>query len=127
MSGRPKIIERYWYAIDWDVESLWAMDLQTVSLPIGALLWHLDVPVWPNEAGQTYCVTPREVIENVAKNKEEYRRIIEADLGYPIEVLALDRRLMILDGIHRLTKAHLEGRTEISARLVPHSAVQKLK
>ena len=127
MGRRPEIIERYWYAIDWDVPSLWALDLPVVHLSMDDLIWHLDVPVWPDEAGQGYQVTPRQVYENKMENPTEFARIMAADLSFPIEVLALERRLMILDGIHRLTKAHLEGRAEVSARMVPPSAVQKLK
>jgi len=123
----PKIIERYWYSIAWDVPALWALDLPVFEIPMKHLEWHLDAPVWPNEAGEGYRVSPRQVVENARENPTEFARIQSADLGFPIEVLERKNRWMILDGIHRLTKAYLMGQAQIRARKVPQSAVQRLK
>lgn len=127
MDPHPTIIERYWYSIDWDVPTLWALDLPVIEVPMARLVWHLDAPVWPNEAGEGYRMTPRQVIENKNENPTEYTRVQAADLAFPIEVLARADRLMILDGIHRLTKAHLAGQQHIAGRMVPPGVVQRVK
>ena len=60
----------------------------------------LDEAVWQAEA-----MTVREVADHA-------QRILEADLSYPVIVSATG---WIMDGCHRLAKAHLEGRKTILA------------
>lgn len=125
-SGYPPIIRRYWYSIDWEVDDLWALDLPVVTVPIDRLLWHLDVPVWPDPDGNPYCVTPREVMSDPVRHTAEHARIMAADTLFPLEVIERDDRLMILDGIHRLTRLWSEGAAAIEVRLVPAGAVHWL-
>lgn len=70
----PQIIEEYWYALDWDVEALWALDLPAELFPIDKLLWHLDVPLWPLE-DERYALTPRQVLRSPYRYDKEYRRV----------------------------------------------------
>jgi len=113
-AGLPQIIEDYWYSIEWDVETLWALDLPVEPMPVADLLWHLDVPVWGD-----YQISPREVLADPAAHAAEYHRMLRADLAYPLEVARIKDRWMILDGIHRLLKAHSLGLTGIDVRKVP--------
>ena len=122
--GRPEIISDYWYSIDWNVGELWNLDLPIVELPLVQLEWHLDVPVWPNEEGRPYAVTPRQVLEFPANHPTESERLRSASLAYPLEVFRNRGRLMILDGIHRLAKAHALGLEKIHVRHIPESAVR---
>ncbi len=126
MRKLPQLIERYWYSIDWDVPSLWALDLPVEEIPINVLDWHLDVPVWPDTTGREYRVTPRQVICHPDTHAAEYARIERADLSFPLEVIPNRSRLMILDGIHRLCNAYLRRETVVQARRIPHSAIQTL-
>lgn len=121
--NHPPIIDELWYSIDWSVEELWALDLAVTALPLAALVWHLDVPIWPDSKGQVYSVTPRQVLDNKLENLGEFHRIRSADLRFPIEVIDREGAWMILDGIHRLTRAWAEGRSEIAVRIVPPEAV----
>lgn len=122
----PPIIRRYWYSIDWEVTDLWALDLPVQSMPIGRLLWHLDAPVWPDPEATPYRVTPREVMSDPVRHSVEYKRIMDTDTNFPLEVIDRHGRLMILDGIHRLTRLWSEGKTTIRARMVPPDAVRWL-
>lgn len=115
----PAIIQRYWYALDWDVEALWALDLPSVPMPMARLLWHLDVPVWPL-GNQPYVLTPRQVLRSPFRYASEYRRVRAANLVFPIEITRLHGRWLILDGVHRLTRAHEDGYETIRVRKVPH-------
>ena len=123
---RPAITSDYWYSIDWDVERLWRLDLPVERMPLAALAWHLDVPVWPDEARRPYSVTPRQVLENPAEHPTEFRRVNAASLDHPLEVFRNRDRLMILDGVHRLAKAHALGLKEVPVRHVPESEVRLL-
>ena len=123
-SGYPPIIRRYWYSIDWEVTDLWTLDLPVRTLPIDRLLWHLDVPVWPDAEGNPYCVTPREVMSDPVLHEGEHKRVMVADTSFPLEVIDREGRLMILDGIHRLTRLWSDGAGTVDIRLVPPDAVR---
>lgn len=123
---RPAIISDYWYSIDWDVEELWRLDYPGERISLAVLAWHLDVPIWPDEGPRPYSVTPRKVPENPAENPTEFRRVNAASLSYPLEVFRNRDRLMILDGVQRLAKAHALGLEEVLVRHVPYSAVRLL-
>lgn len=115
---RPSVVEQYWYAFDWDVEALWALDLPAEPMPFGLLEWHLDVPLWPDE-NRPYRITPRDVLKSPNRYALEYRRTREASLVFPLEVTWFRNRWLILDGVHRLLKAHELGQAEMVVRKVP--------
>jgi len=123
---KPEIVEKYWYSIDWDVGKLWSLELTVVELKIDNLIWHLDVPIWPDNMGIPYSVTPRQVIDEPTKYLKEYRRIKRSDLHYPLEIYKNKDRIMILDGVHRFTKAWYKGHEKIRARWIPETEIIKL-
>jgi hypothetical protein len=87
----------------WDVDRLVALskDLPRVQIPLSAIR-ELDEPFWFNLEASPTC---RAVIEHA--------RLIEAaDLAFPI-ILSSDGRVM--DGIHRVAKAVLLGRSTVEA------------
>ncbi len=88
----------------WDVRSLVRMSaaLPRIWLPLGAIV-ELDESYWANEeAGFLTC---REVVDHA-------RLMLACDLGFPI-ILSSDGRVM--DGMHRVCRALLEGRSQIEA------------
>ena len=119
----PPIIAEYWYAFDWDVEALWALELRTEPFPIARLLWHLDVPLWPHEQAR-YVLTPRQVLRAPFRYAREYRRLRSANLTFPIEITRFRGRWMILDGVHRLARAHEDGADTIYVRKVPPAVLR---
>jgi hypothetical protein len=88
----------------WDVDRLIELttDSPRVEVPLGAIR-ELDEPFWFGGGGEE--ATCRAVADHA-------RLIAEADLRYPI-ILGADGRVM--DGMHRVAKAYLEGRRSISA------------
>jgi hypothetical protein len=119
----PEVIAEYWYAFDWNVEALWALDLPAERFPLKKLIWHLDVPLWPlDERG--YALTPRQVLKAPYRYAREYRRTRAADLMFPIEITRFKGRWLILDGVHRLLKAHEDGHEEILVRKVPRTLLK---
>ena len=94
----------------WDVDRLIRLsaDLPVVDVPIEAI-GELDTPYWsfPGSGPTTVC----EVITHI-------RLVQDVDPAYPV-ILGLDGRVM--DGMHRVARAVLEGRTTIRAvRFVVH-------
>ena len=88
----------------WNVERLVELsrDLPRERVPLSAIR-ELDEPFWCGAEGQK--LTCRQVVDHA-------RLMQECDLTYPI-ILSSDGRVM--DGMHRVSRALLEGRSEIEA------------
>jgi hypothetical protein len=88
----------------WDVDRLVALtaDLIPQMMPLAAIR-ELDEPFW--FGGGSEAATCRAVADHA-------RLIAETDLSYPI-ILGADGRVM--DGMHRVARAYLEGRDVIMA------------
>ena len=94
----------------WDVDRLIRLsaELPVVDVPIEAI-WELDTPYWSLPGGGPTTVS--EVITHM-------RLVRDVDPAYPV-ILGSDGRVM--DGMHRIARAVLEGRTTIRAvRFVVH-------
>jgi hypothetical protein len=88
----------------WDVDRLIALtaDLPRREVPLDAIR-ELDEPFWFGGGSET--ATCRAVADHA-------RLIVESELRYPI-ILGADGRVM--DGMHRVAKAYLDGRAAILA------------
>lgn len=88
----------------WNVHRLieQSRNLKTERVPLSAIR-ELDEPFWANERVQQ--LTCREIVGHT-------RLILDCDLAFPI-ILSSDGRVM--DGMHRVCKALLEGRSDIDA------------
>lgn len=86
----------------WDVDRLIALTtgLAPKTVPLAAIR-ELDEPFWFGAGSE--AATCRAVADHA-------RLIAEADLRYPV-ILGADGRVM--DGMHRVAKAYLEGRDVI--------------
>lgn len=88
----------------WDVDRLIRLsaDLPVVEVPLDAI-WELDTPYWwvPGDPP----VTVADVITHM-------RLVRDVDPSHPV-ILGSDGRVM--DGMHRIARAVLEGRTSIRA------------
>ncbi len=88
----------------WDVDRLIALTADLPRREVGLdSVGELDEPFWFGGGSET--ATCRAVADHA-------RLIARADLGYPI-ILGADGRVM--DGMHRVAKAYLEGRAMILA------------
>lgn len=119
----PDIIKEVGFDFSWDEQKVWALDAPTVEMPIDELVWHFDIPfIWSKPDGY-YDVTPNEVIENPDNHPEEYKRTMQADTDYPIDIMYWKKRWLILDGLHRLMKQAIEGKEVVQVRKIPETAI----
>lgn len=88
----------------WNVHRLIELSRSLVPerVPLSAIR-ELDEPFWASERAQPF--TCREVAGHA-------RLILDCDAAFPV-ILSRDGRVM--DGMHRVCKALIEGRTEIEA------------
>ncbi|MCR4311058.1 MAG: hypothetical protein NUV54_00595 [Candidatus Taylorbacteria bacterium] len=102
-----------------DTVKLRELNLPIIDVPLERLLWHFDMPIWAKDNTDDWNLTPWEVIRKKVGTSVHRERVAESNLAYPIIVTEYNGRLVILDGVHRLVKAHENGRTSIQAKLIP--------
>lgn len=121
----PPELTAYILDFHWDVDLLHALDLPTTELPVTELAHHLDLPFWAYDG--PFQVTPHQVAADPLTYNAQYDRTLAADLRHPLDVVRRpDDRLTILDGIHRLLRAELEGRTTVGVRVLPWSDLDRI-
>jgi hypothetical protein len=81
--------------------------------------------MWAME-GAPFTLTPAQVAACPRRFAGPYARTLAADLRFPIHVLDRPKRLTVLDGMHRLLKAHLLGHDTILAKKVPTSLLDDI-
>lgn len=111
----PQIIRDVGFDFSWDERKVWALSVPIESVPTIDLAWHLEVPfLWWD--GGVYNLTPRAVIADPDRYREEYERTLSADTSYPIDLMMNKGQWLILDGLHRLMKATIEGLDHVQVR-----------
>jgi hypothetical protein len=100
----------------WQLGKLWALDLRVEPVEVVDLLWMFDLPLWQLN-GERFKVTPNQVAATPMNFRPHYERVMRADLDFPIHLVAYRGRLVVLDGIHRLLKAHFLRRRWIEAKI----------
>ena len=94
-------------------------------MPLRELEWILELPLWWRD-GRPFRLSPREVLRAPARFEAQHARMLEADLGQPIDVVRHFGRWVTVDGIHRLLKASALGHTAVAMREVPLASVRSL-
>jgi hypothetical protein len=118
----PESMREVFPSTRWQLGKLWALDLRVEPIEVADLLWMLDLPLWQLN-GERFKVTPNQVAATPMNFRPHYERVMNADLDFPIHLVAYRGRLVVLDGIHRLLKAHflrrrwLEGKIATAAQL----------
>jgi len=121
----PVALASYILDFHWDVEALHALELPTTTVPLAQLAEHLDLPFWAFEG--PFRLTPHEVAAEPVKYREQYERTLAADLRHPLDVVRrLDGRITILDGVHRLLRAELEGRSTVAVRVLEWDELDRI-
>ena len=114
----PPVLRDVTTDFQWELERLWRLDLEPTPVSIRELDWHFDLPLW-QYGGRPFMVGPNEVVADRERYREQYVHTMAADLRYPLHFLARPERLTVLDGAHRLLKAHLLGHETVLVIKVP--------
>lgn len=120
----PDQIKEVGFDFEWDEKKVWALDVPSTTVDIDQLIWHLDVPFLSEN--KEYDLTPREVLGNPGEHDKEYYRMMQSDLIHPIDVMENKGRLLILDGLHRLMKAFVQGQKNVSVRVIPRERIRDI-
>lgn len=114
-----------WFQID--EPKLWAIDIPIEEVPISEIEYNLDIPYLEKEWTNDRNLTPRMLIENFDKEYHHKAVVNKADLNHPIEVYFHKDKRIILDGVHRFTKAVILWYKAIKLRRISDDIAQKTK
>jgi hypothetical protein len=110
----------------WDATLLHALELPVTQLRVDEFAWHLRLPFWAY-GGKPFRVSPLEVAADPVRYAEQHARTMAADLRYPLDAVRRpDGRLTILDGVHRLLRAHLCGLQSIRVRVLEWADLDRI-
>lgn len=123
----PELLEIA-FNFDRKLSLLWALDSQlpVEEMLISDLEWHFDFPFFWT-AKKPFSLNPREVLNEPGNYKKHIERIMEVDASYPIYIIWWKDRWKIIDGLHRLCKLYLEGRSIIKVRKLPEEMIKLIQ
>ncbi len=122
----PSIIKEVGFDFSWDSEKVWKLDLPVEDMDMQDLIWHFDIPFWEKSDTDDYNLIPWQVIKKEYGTDEHRKKIDNADLKYPIDIMENKGRWLILDGLHRLVKAHELGQKTVRVRKVPREKISEI-
>ncbi len=123
----PQIIKKVGFDFHWSSKKVWKLDIPVTTMPVRELEWHFDIPFWNKPNGGYYDLKPNDVLASPEEYKVEYERTLKSDLRHPIDIMENKGRWLILDGLHRLVKARLQGMTAVRVRKIPRSEIPKIQ
>ena len=121
----PKSVLQYGFDFDWDEKNVWKLDYPSQAIDIKELEWHFCVPFWDWE-NSNYNLTPNQVMNDKEKYKEQYDRIMNSDIKYPIDIMENKGKYVILDGLHRLAKCKMLGNPKVNVRIIPRTEIPNI-
>ena len=110
-----------------DEPKLWEIDIPVEEIPISEIEYNLDIPYLEQEGTHDWNLTPRMLIENFNKETTHSERVDCVDLDFPIHLYLHNEKWIILDGVHRFTKAVKLGHNEIQVKRVSYEIAQLTK
>jgi hypothetical protein len=110
-----------------DEPKLWAIDIPIEEIPVSEIAHNLDIPYLEQEGTDDWNLTPRMLINNFDRETTHASRVEQVDLSYPIDIYNHKGTWIILDGVHRFTKAVRQGNKTIKVRRVTDDIAQQTK
>ena len=126
MKPLPDHIQQYAFDFKWSNQLVWNLKVESESMSVDDLLWHLDIP-WLHTEGERFNLTPNDILKYPKLYQQQYERTMESDLSFPIDIMYNKGRWLILDGLHRLMKAVHGGERNVVVRKIPRTLVDVIK
>lgn len=111
----------YVYSVDMMFAYLKENEYPVTKLKVDEYIDTLEYPGWGDPANKVYY-SAFDVINSPMKYQDDYKRILKADLSYPI---IISDQGFIVDGVHRLAKSYLEKREYIKAYIFDDELMKK--
>lgn len=108
-----------------DERKLWDVNVPIEEINISEIDYNLDIPYLEQTGTDDWNLSPRSLIKNFDKEKFHAEKTEKANLKYPIEIYNHQGKWIILDGVHRFTKAIRIGNKTIKVRRISHEIALK--
>lgn len=105
---------------------LYDLDLPVEEVSLSILENNMDICYLESEGTDDWNLSPRELIQNFDKEIIHAKRVEAVDLSYPICLYHFHGQWIILDGVHRFTKAMLQGCSTIKIKRIPENIIIEL-
>lgn len=99
-------------------EQLWRINAPIETMLIQDLQNNLDIPYLEKDWTDDWNMSPRMLIDNFGRELPHAQRVESCQLNYPIEIYFHKEQWIILDDVHRFTKAVKEGYKTILVRKI---------
>ena len=121
-------IDDNFYSVDMMIAFLQLNKVPIINMDANKLYAELDYNVWDYyNRGSINAISPMMVIKYPKKYKHHYKRILDANLKYPIILSEQKGGRIILDGYHRLTKAYIHKLKKIKTHVLSKKVLKKFK
>jgi hypothetical protein len=110
-----------------DESKIMALNLPIENVPMKAILANADICYLEKEGTDDWNLSPNELIRNFKVEITHAKRAEQVNLAYPIAIYYFKGKWIILDGVHRFTKALMLGRKTIAAIKVPAALISSLR
>lgn len=108
------------YSVDMMIAYVNLFKPKYVKINVNDLIHNIDYKCW-GDPMNNIRYSPRDVLKNPKKYKNEVERINNANLDYPIMV----HRKNIIDGVHRLTKSMIQNKKTIRVYMFDSGLMKK--
>ena len=105
---------------------LYKLDLPVEEISISEIMHNADIAYLEKEGTDDWNLSPRELIKNWDREITHSARVKDVDLSYPIMIYYFKNKWIILDGVHRFTKAILDGNKTILVKKVSNDIIENL-
>lgn len=117
----------YYTGFKIEEELLWQEEIPVEEIPLEDLAHNLDILYLESIGTDDWNMSPRMLLENFEREIPHATKVNNANMSYPIEIYFFKGQWIILDGVHRFTKAHLLHKSTIQVRRVSDEIVQRTK
>lgn len=102
---------------------LYDIDLPVEEMTLTELKNNLDICYLEREGTDDWNLSCRELIQNFDKEVNHADRVKGVDLNFPICIYYYLGQWIIVDGVHRFTKAWMENRDTIKVKKIPEKLI----
>lgn len=99
-------------------EKLRDIDLLVEEINISEIIGNADICYLEKEGTDDWNLSPNELIKNFKIETTHAKRVEMVDLKYPICIYWFKGKWIILDGVHRFTKAIMKGEKTILVKKI---------
>lgn len=108
-------------------KKLMNLDLPVEEISLASLMVNAEICYLEKEGTDDWNLSPAELIRNFDQELTHARRVESVDLSFPIVIYYFRDQWIILDGVHRFTKALMQNIPTIKVKKLSESMLIEIK